>query len=76
MPKILYSPESLVKKPKQICSITNTEETDEGIEYSLPNPPVVAVTQSDLNQNTSKSIHYLFYIILKLIVITMLQQII
>jgi len=53
MPKILYSPEILVKKPKQICSLTDTEETDETIEYSLPNPPLVAVTQSDLNENTS-----------------------
>jgi len=64
MPKILYSPEILNKKHKQIYYVPDREETDENIEYSLPNPPLVAVTQSDLNQNTSKSIHYFFFFIL------------
>lgn len=65
MPKILYSPEVLVKIHKQTYYVPDEEETDEIIaEYSLPTPPLVAVTQSDLNQNTSKSIHYIFYIII------------
>jgi len=61
MPKILYSPEILVKKHKQAHYVPDEEETDEIIaEYLLPTPLLVAVAQSDLNQNTSKSIGTLY----------------